>query len=223
MPSKPVKKSRIATRFFLISWSVRAECIAASAAAVLCATTLPRGVRQVNASAAQAAFMAAHTSAVFVKPSAGTRKNVAPSTPATAPSVLAAYKPPIAKPSWRKRSVTPVMAGSVAPMAAVAGSSSANGPANAISHCHPSDGCAPVRLARKALAVGNQTAKTTAHTAISASQPAYQRCGAGLRAIMLPTPQAPSANPPKKAMITANTDTTSCPSHVPNCCVQTIW
>src|SRR5690349_15354354 len=91
------------------------------------------------ASAAQAKLSTAHAIAVLTNPICGTSQNAAPSTPRTAPNVLAAYSAGI-DPKIR------CIDGSVAPIDAVAGSSNRNVPQNATDQCHAADGCGPIRF-----------------------------------------------------------------------------
>ena len=115
------------------------------------------------------------------------------------------------------------IAGSVAPIAAVAGSNSTNMPAKATQACQAGGASGPVKPSSQAPAVGMPRASTSAHSAMSTSQPAYQRAGRRLASMRALKHQAPSAMPPKKALTTASSAAASCPSHSAPCCVHTSW
>ena len=72
------------------------------------------------------------------------------------------------------------IAGSVAPIAAVAGSNSRNVPKNATDHCHAGAGCTPVNRSAQALNGGIATISSRLHSAMASSHPAYQRTGRAL-------------------------------------------
>ena len=145
------------------------------------------------------------------------------STPITAPSVLQAYSGAIEQPAWPSRAVTRSIAGSVAPMAAVAGSSKKKLPKNATDHCHRAPGCVPVKPSIHSLMGAISSASARLHRAISSSQPAYQRSGRALASMRRPSTSAPTPSPAKNAVTTASTAAASWPSHSANCCVHTIW
>src|SRR5262245_25720415 len=92
-----------------------------------------------SASTAHKRLSATHAVAVRNNPNSGTSQNAAPSTPSTAPNVFAAYSAGI-DPNTR------CIAGSVAPIDAVAGNSSRNVPQNATNQCQAADGCGPIRF-----------------------------------------------------------------------------
>ncbi len=115
------------------------------------------------------------------------------------------------------------IAGSVAPIAAVAGNSSRKVPQNATNHCQAGAGCAPVNRSTQALNGGIAKISSRLQSAMTSSQPAYQRTGRALLSMRAPSSSAPTARPPKNAATTARTAADSCPSHRAHCCVQTIW
>ena len=121
------------------------------------------------------------------------------------------------------RATTRSIAGSVTPMAAVAGNNIRKAAAKVSDHCHSAVGCAPIKPSNQPLTGARPNVMTRLQTAISSSQPAYQRAGSALRAKRRPKAKAPSDKPPKKAAITASTAADSCPSHKADCCVQMIW
>ena len=150
-------------------------------------------------------------------------QNAVAITPTTAPSVLQAYSAPTVRPSPPHDAIRRSIAGSVAPIAAVAGSSIRKVPPKATVHCQAGAGLTPVQ-AMSALPSGAISAAiATLHSATSASQPAYQRAGRLLRSMRGPSTSEPMANPPKKAAMTASTATASCPTHSALCWVQAIW
>ena len=153
----------------------------------------------------------------------GTSQKAVASTPRTAPRVLLAYSAAIGEARGARPASTRSIAGSVAPMAAVAGSSSKKQPTKATAPCHEALGWAPIRPSKASLRGAIVSANTRLHSAISSSQPAYQRAGRGLRSMRRPSTKAPSARPPKNAVMTAITAAASCPSQREACCVQTIW
>ena len=164
-----------------------------------------------------------HTPAVRARPNAGTSQKAVASTPSTAPKVLPAYSAARARPGGRQAASTCAIAGKVAPIAAVAGSSKKKVPTKATVHCQSGDGCAPVRASSAPLAGAISSASATLQPAMASSQPAYQRAGCGLRSMRGPSASAPSASPPKNAATTASTAADSWPSHSALCWVQTIW
>ena len=123
----------------------------------------------------------------------------------------------------RQAPSTRSIAGSVAPIAAVAGSSSKKVPTKATDHCQAAEGWAPVKANKPLLTGVISSASSRPQAAISASQAAYQRAGWRLRSMAPPSARAPSARPPKKAATTASTAAVSWPSHSALCWVQTIW
>ena len=100
----------------------------------------PAGAKAHQAPAAHSRFSAMHSPAVRASPMAGTSQNAAASTPSTAPPVLQAYSAAMdrlaaACAPRRHCRLMRSIAGKVAPMAAVAGSSSKNVPQKATDHC----------------------------------------------------------------------------------------
>ena len=176
-----------------------------------------------SAAAAQARFSTAHTAAVRASPKDGSSQKAVASTPATAPSVLAAYSPAMALPRRPWAATRPARAGSVAPIAAVAGSSSRKLPPKASHHWRNGPGSGPAACTSAWLAGASPHHSTAAHSAISTSHAAYQRAGRRLRSMRAPNAKAPSASPPKKAATTASTAACSWPSHSALCRVHTIW
>ncbi len=162
------------------------------------------------------------TTAVPRRPSPGTSQKAAASTPITAPSVLLAYRAAMDRPCARRCTVRRSIAGSVAPIAAVAGSSSTKLPRNATDHCHSGAGCTPVSRSSPALIGATANTSSRPHRAMTSSHPAYQRTGRRLRSMRAPSVQAPVARPPKNAATTASNAADSWPSHSVHCWVQTI-
>ena len=115
------------------------------------------------------------------------------------------------------------IAGSVAPIAAVAGRSTMKVAQNATVHCQTGAGCVPVMPRTQSPKGAMSISRTTLHPAIAASQAAYQRAGRVLRSMAGPSSEAPAARPPKNAATTARTAADSWPSQSAHCCVQTIW
>ena len=167
------------------------------------------------------AFNAAQTIAVLASPIAGTSQNVTSSTPSTAPAVFAAYSPAIdrrpAPPTRRS------IAGSVAPIAAVAGNSSTKLAPKLTDHCHSAVGSAPIHRCTRSPAGRISRTSASPHTPIAASQIRYQGRGVEDRSIRPPSSNAPSASPPKNAVTTASTAAASKPNQSAHCCVHTIW
>ena len=97
------------------------------------------------------------------------------------------------------------IAGSVAPIAAVAGRNSKNVPQNATDHCQPGDGSTPVVLCTQPLNGDQTKSKSRLHSAITSSHPAYQRTGRALLSMREPRVSPPTASPPKNAATTAST------------------
>jgi len=126
------------------------------------------------------------------------------------------------RPCNRTAAVTRSIAGSVAPIADVAGINARNVPTNATSHCHAGAGCAPVNASSASVSGGMRGMSPRLHAAITSSQAMYQRAGRALRSIDGPARKAPSARPAKNAATTANTAADSWPSHKAACCVHTI-
>ena len=166
----------------------------------LTALTALLGEKAHQATAAHSRFNAAHSAAVIDRPQAGTSQNAAASTPTTAPSVLAAYSAATACPGRALSSRS--MAGSVAPIAAVAGSNSSNVPPKATAHCHAGAGCAPVSAIRAPLAGPSSHSSDRLQAAITASATAYQCSGRALRWMAGPNASAPRPSPPKNAVTT---------------------
>ena len=176
-----------------------------------------------SATAAHRRLSAAQTAAVRARPNSGTSKNAAASTPRTAPKVLPAYSAAIDAPCRRICARTRSIAGSVAPIAAVAGSSKTKVPQNATDQCHAAKAARRSDRAANPSRAPSGTASARLHTPIAASHAAYQRAGFGLRSMRGPSSSAPTASPPKNAATTASTAADSWPSHSALCCVQTIW
>src|SRR6185369_16996968 len=127
-----------------------------------------------RASRAHSRLSATQAVAVRTSPNSGTSQNAAPRTPRTAPKVFAAYSAGI-DPNTR------CIAGSVAPIAAVAGNKSRNVPQNATNQCHAADGCGPIRFSNHPDTGSNSKASARLQTPITASLAAYQRAGFVLR------------------------------------------
>jgi hypothetical protein len=163
-----------------------------------------------------------HRPAVALNPKAGSSQNAVASTPITAPRVLAAYRPATVPPLRVSLASQRASAGSVAPIAAVAGSSRTKVPAKATAHCRGALASAPVAASRASQAGASNQSSAAPQSPIASSQPAYQRAGLALRSMRLPSVQAPSAMPPKKAATTASTAADSCPSHSAPWRAQTI-
>jgi hypothetical protein len=79
-------------------------------------------------------FTAASRNCDRLNPTAGTIQKVTTSVPATAPSVLAAYNPPTIRRLRCSLTVMHAIAGKVAPMAMVAGSSRSRGSRKVMPH-----------------------------------------------------------------------------------------
>src|SRR5262245_310581 len=97
------------------------------------------------------------------------------------------------------------MAGSVAPIAAVAGRNKTNVPKNATDQCQAGVGCAPMILTSHAETGDHAASNAAAQSAMQTSHAAYQRTGWALASMRLPSASAPTASPPKKAATTAST------------------
>src|SRR5262249_8043045 len=137
MPRKPV--------------AARSQGSLGSRVAGLASGDAAAGVKTRSAVTAQSRFSAAQTAAVRLSPSEGTSTNAAPRTPSSAPNVLPAYSAamwPRGSPNRSTRS----SAGSVAPIAAVAGNSATNVPENASSQWPTGDGRAPIRRSNTSVA-----------------------------------------------------------------------
>src|SRR4051812_29647474 len=124
-------------------------------------------------------FVAAQISAVARSPIDGINTNAAPSAPRTAPSVFAAYSGAIdaPRPSSRIRAI----AGSVAPIAAVAGSSHRKVPPKIHAQCASGAGESGNADTHAADSGAKPNASTSAHVPMTASQIAYPRAGRALR------------------------------------------
>src|ERR1043165_1519621 len=171
-----------------------------------------------SAASAQARFVAAQTIAVARNPASGISTKAAPSEPSTAPSVLAAYNGAMAAPA-RICAPTPAcdartrsIAGSVAPMAAVAGSNHRKVPAKIHAQCATGAGDSGNHDTHVADSGASPNASTSAQPPITASQIAYARAGFAPRAMRAPIVNAPSDSPPKNAVTTASIDAASWPS-----------
>ena len=114
------------------------------------------------------------------------------------------------------------MAGSVAPMATVAGISSRSVPQNTLAHCRNADGCSPIIAGIRSLNHGIIGINANAQTPITISRITYQRPGTALARMCLSSAKAPIASPVKNAAITAKTATISWPSATASILVQTI-
>src|SRR5262245_16969015 len=179
------------------------------------------GAKTRSAVTAQSRFSAAQTAAVRPSPSEGTSTNVEPRTPSSAPNVLPAYSAatlPRSSPARSARS----SAGSVAPIAAVAGNRTTNVPEKASSQWATGDGRAPISRSNTSVAGTQSQANARLQAPISVSQAAYQRSGRALSSIVGARHSAPRPRPPKKAATTASTAADSCPSQSAACSVQTI-
>ena len=176
-----------------------------------------------SALAAQPRLTSAQTATVRSRPRPGTSQKAVASTPSTAPKVLLAYRPASGVAPACRWANSRSSAGSVAPIAAVAGSSAKKVPAKATAHCQAGLGWAPVRASSAWLKGARPSASSRLQRAISNSQPAYQRAGCGLRRMRAASRPAPTARPPKKADTTASTAAASWPSHSATCWVQTTW
>ena len=97
------------------------------------------------------------------------------------------------------------MAGKVAPIAAVAGSSSQKVPLNATIQSQTGEGFTPVNRSIHALNGAIANTSTKLHEAMTSSHPAYQRTGRRLVSIREPSVHAPTERPPKNAATTAST------------------
>ena len=97
------------------------------------------------------------------------------------------------------------IAGNVAPMEKVAGSSTKNGIENAAAQCRAAEGVNPIRCEAKSFAAGSRPASSNPHIPIINSSAAYHRPGRKLRLITPSRVQAPKATPPKNAATTAST------------------
>src|SRR5882757_4412493 len=172
--------------------------------------------------AAHKALSATHTTVVRINPSAGINQKAIAKTPMTAPSVLLAYSGAIECPRC-PCTVSRSIAGSVAPMAAVAGKSRKKVPQNATVHCHNTPGVGPMIRSSRELHGDMANANTRLQQAMIASQLAYQRTGWSARSIRGPRIHAPMPRPPKNAVTTASTAADSWPSHNADCWVQIIW
>ncbi|WP_377155968.1 hypothetical protein ACFJIX_27875 [Roseateles sp. UC29_93] len=115
------------------------------------------------------------------------------------------------------------IAGSVAPIAAVAGSNNRKLAPKVTIHCHHAGGSAPIQCSTASPTGCISTISASPHRPITASQARYPRKGDADRSIRPPKVIAPSASPPKNAVTTASTAAASKPSHSAHCCVQTIW
>ncbi len=168
-------------------------------------------------------FSAAHTAVVRIRPSAGINAKAISRTPITAPNVLLAYKAAMDRCGVANRAVSRSIAGTVAPIAAVAGRSRANVPQNATVHCHNGLGAAPVIWTNNAPDGDIANANRRLQPAITASHAAYHRTGRAALSMRGPSTHAPTAIPPKNAAITASIAADSWPNHRAHCWVQTIW
>ena len=220
MPSRPVAASVSSVPFGTTTVGFFATDVA------------PAAVKR-SVTVAQSRLSPAHRPAVRSKPNSGTSQKAAANTPTTAPKVLAAYSSAMGRVSMGRLSMgrmlrficatTRSIAGSVAPMAAVAGNSIRKVPQKATVHCHHGVGCTPMASSIAWLIGAIHSASARLHSAMTSSQAAYQRAGCALRSINRPSASAPTASPPKKAVTTASTAAASWPSHSAHCCVQTIW
>ena len=210
MPRKPVSASR--------PRALRARSRSTPGAL---ATVAQRG-KAASARAAHNKLSPAQITEPFKSPSPGITANESASTPSSAPAVFHAYNAEIER-SRRSSPVSRSIAGSVAPMAAVAGRNSRNVATKAIVHCQPADGSAPVTRCTTAASGDHAVATSKAHDPIAISAPTYQRRGSGHFSIRAPSASPPSESPPKNAATTASIAAASCPSHSEHCSVHTIW
>jgi hypothetical protein len=128
----------------------------------------------------------AQSAAVQPRPRFGINQKLAASTPSTAPNVLAEYSLEIERPApgaalgvaapgvaapgvaapgpsapgTATLAASRSIAGSVAPIAAVAGKSNANVPKNATDHCHTGEGITPSACCTPPLNAGHATSKS---------------------------------------------------------------
>src|SRR6187402_142490 len=165
--------------------------------------------KTISDTTAHVTFSAAQTAVVLISPHDGISQKAIARTPITAPRVLLAYSGAMG----RSRTARRAMAGSVAPIAAVAGRSSRNVPKNATVHCHNGFGVGPTIRSSTELHGAIANANTRLQPAMTASQPAYHLTGLAARSIRGPSIHAPTASPPKKAVTTASTAADSWPSH----------
>jgi hypothetical protein len=115
------------------------------------------------------------------------------------------------------------MAGSVAPIAAVAGKRKRKVAVKATLHCQSGAGCSPMTACAQASNGDAADRITSPHAAITPSHAAYQRVGRTLRSMRSPNASAPTAMPPKNAATPARTAAASWPSQSALCCVHTTW
>ncbi len=123
---------------------------------------------------ATSAFMAASTQHDALSPSAGINTYGASSVPATAPNVLAAYTLPMDSFCGALTERNFSIAGSVAPIAIVAGSSENAGIANAIVQCFSGSGSSPMNCSASSFTRGIAKLTSTAHAPIVSSNPHNQ-------------------------------------------------
>jgi hypothetical protein len=116
-------------------------------------------------------------------------------------------------PSSRSLARIRSIAGSVAPIAAVAGRSNRKIPEKATNQCHAGLGFAPMACSSQVVTGAKKNASARLQSAITASAAAYHRPGERLRSMRGPRINAPAASPPKKPAVTAKTAADSCPSH----------
>ena len=115
------------------------------------------------------------------------------------------------------------IAGTVTPMAAVAGKSKRNVVPKATDHCHHGAGAGPVSVSTAPVSGAAMTTSSRHQAPITASARAYQRRGSRLDSMRAPNSKAPAARPAKNAATTASTEADSAPSDSANCCVHRIW
>src|SRR6185369_1382796 len=211
MPRKPLHARRSSTARVALEVSA----IAAGGALAIFGNT-------VSASAPQLRFSAAQKAALCASPSAGISQKADTRTPSTAPRVLIAYSSAIDRPLSRTSAVSRSIAGSVAPMAAVAGKNRQKQAANTTNQCQAADGATPIVPSTQPLKGDATRSSSKLQPAINNSQPAYQRTGRALCSMRSPRSKPPSASPPKNAASTANTPADSWPSHSEHCSLQTI-
>ena len=170
----------------------------------------------------QTKFSAASSQSVRLNPICGASKNVLTSVPPTAPAVFSAYSRPTCRPSPTQAVKTRSAAGSVAPMASVAGASRTKVPPKASNAWRAADGSAPISVGRICPESGMSMVSASAQSPIRPSMPAYQAAGLGLPAMRRDSASAPRPRPTKNAASTASTETISCPSETVSIFTQTI-
>ncbi len=145
------------------------------------------------------------------------------SVPATAPNVFAAYTLPMDSCCGASAERNFSIAGTVAPIAIVAGSSTRAGTVNAINQCWNASGASPMRRNANSFAPGIKKLISNAHAPMVSSNPPSQKPARALRGMKRSSPHAPSAMPAMKAAMMASIAGISCPSPVENIFAHTSW